>query len=88
MLKIKKYYKVRDYCHYTEECRCAAYSICNLKYSITKEISVVFHNGSNHGSIYNYYFIIKELAEEFEQQFTCLGESTEKHINLLFLIQK
>ena len=49
---------------------------------------VVFHNGSNHGSIYNYYFIIKELAEEFEQQFTCLGESTEKHINLLFLIQK
>ena len=30
-----------------------------------------FHNGCN----YDGYFIIKELAEVFKQQFTCLGET-------------
>ena len=40
-----------------------------------KKIPIVFQNGSN----YDYHFIIKELAEEFKKQFTCLGESTEKH---------
>ena len=38
-----------------------------------KEILLVFHNGSN----YDYHFIIKELAEEFERQFICLIENTE-----------
>ena len=38
------------------------------------EIPVVFHNGSN----YDYHFIIKELANEFEGQFECLGENKEK----------
>ena len=28
---------------------------------------IVFYNGSN----YDYHFIIKELAEEFEKLFTC-----------------
>ena len=32
-----------------------------------KEINISFHNGSN----YDYDFIIKELAEEFKEQFTC-----------------
>ena len=36
----------------------------------------MFRNGSN----YDYHFIIKVLAEEFEGQFTCLKENTEKHI--------
>ena len=36
--------------------------IFNLKYSVPKEISIVLHNGSN----YDYLFIMKELAEEFE----------------------
>ena len=35
---------------------------------------MVFHNESN----YDYYFIIKELAKEFEGEFNCLGENTEK----------
>ena len=30
--------------------------------------SLIFHNGSN----YDYYCIIKELAEGYEEQFTCL----------------
>ena len=36
--------------------------MCNLKYSILKEITVIFYSGPN----YDYYFIIKEPAEEFE----------------------
>ena len=38
------------------------------------EIPVVFHNGSK----YDYHFIIKELAIEFEGKFECLGDNTEK----------
>ena len=33
----KKYYKVRDHCHCTGKYRGAAYSICNLKYSVQKK---------------------------------------------------
>ena len=33
-LKGKKYRKVRDYCHYTEEYRSFAHRICNLKYCV------------------------------------------------------
>ena len=66
--------EVGDLCYYTGEYRGAAHSICNLDYSVHKKI-IAFHNGSN----YDYHFIIKELAEEFKKQFTCLGESTEKH---------
>ena len=65
----KTYHKVRDHCHYTGKYGGAAHSICNLKYSIPKEIPVVFHNGSN----YNNQFIIKELAKGFEGKFNCLG---------------
>ena len=57
----------------------------NLKYTaFPKEILIVFRNGSN----YDYHFIIKELAEEFEKQFTFLGENTEKYITFLVSIEK
>ena len=74
--KNKKYHKVRNHCHYTGKYRGSTHSICNLRYKIPKEIPVVFHNGST----YDYHFIIKELAEELEGQFECLGEDTEKYI--------
>ena len=83
-MKNKKYCKVRDQCHYTEEYRGAVHSICNLKYSVPKKISLVFHNESN----YDYHFIIKELMEELEKQFTCLGENTEKYITFTVPIEK
>ena len=83
-LKDKKYHKVRDHFHYTGEYRSAAHSIYNLKYTVPKKISIVFHNGSN----YDYHFIIKELAEEFKKQFTCLGENTEKYITFTVPIEK
>ena len=38
-------------------------------YGVINDIPIVFHNGSN----YDYHFIIKELAEEFERHFTCFG---------------
>ena len=46
--------------------------------------SELFHNGST----YDYYFIIKELAKEFEGNFECLGENTEKCITFSVLTKK
>ena len=71
ILKIK-IWKVRDHCHYTGTYKGAVHSICNLKYSVPKIIPIAFQNGSN----YDYHLIIKELADEFEKQFTCLEKST------------
>ena len=45
---------------------------------------MAFHNEFN----YDYHFIIKELAEEFKKQFTCLGENTEKYITFTVPIEK
>ena len=71
----KKYLKVRDHCHYTGKYAGAAHDICNLRYKIPKEIPVVSHNGST----YDYHFITKELAEEFEGEFESLGGNSEKY---------
>ena len=76
----KKYHKVRNHCHYTGKYRGAAHDICYLRYKIPKEIPVVFHNDFT----YDYHFIIKELAEEFEGEF----ENTEKYITFSVPIEK
>ena len=83
-LERKKNYKVRDQCHYKGKYRSAAHNICNLRYKVPKEIPIVFHNGS----IYDYHFIIKELVKEFEGNFECLGENTEKYITFSVPIKK
>ena len=80
----KKHHKVRDHCHYTGKYRGAAHNICNLRYKIPKGIPIVFHNGST----YDYHFIIKELVKEFEGNFECLGEHTEKYITFSVPIKK
>ena len=72
--KDKNYPKVRDHCHFTGKCRAAAYSICNLRWNMSDENPVVFHNVSNCG----YHLIIKALAKKFERHFECLGKNTEK----------
>ena len=64
---------LRDLCPYTDEYRCTAHRICNLKYNVSKEICIVFHNGFNYG----YHFIIKELAKAFKGKFNCFVEKTE-----------
>ena len=68
------YPKVGDHCHYAGKYICAAHSICNLKVYVPNEISVVFHNGLDCG----YHFIVKELANEFEGEFECLGGKYRK----------
>ena len=55
-----------------------------MRYKIPKEIPVVFHNGST----YDYHFIIKELVKEFDDNFECLGENTEKYITFSVPIKK
>ena len=77
-------HNVRDHCHYTGKFRGTAHRICNLRYKTPKEILVVFHNGS----AYDYHFIIKQLAKEFEGQFKCLGENTEKYITFSSSVKK
>ena len=51
---------------------------------MSKKIPLVFHNGSN----YDDHFIIKELAEKFKKQFSCLGENTEKYLTFTVPIEK
>ena len=55
-----------------------------MNYKISKNIPVVFHNGSK----YDYHFIIKELAKEFEGQFERLVENTAKYITFSVPINK
>ena len=83
-LEGNKHYKVRDHCHYTGKYRGAAHNICNLRYKIPKDIPIIFHNGST----YDYHFIIRELVKEFEGNFECLGENTEKYITFSVPIKK
>ena len=80
----KKHHKVRDHCHYTGKYRGAAHNICNLRYKVPKEIPIVFHNGST----YDKHFIIKELVKEFDGNFDCLGENTEKYITFSVSLKK
>ena len=54
--------KFRDHCCYSKIHRSAAHGTCNLRFNVPNETPVVFQNGSN----YDYYFIIKELTNEFE----------------------
>ena len=77
-------YKVRDHCHFTGKYRGAAHNTCNLRYKIPKNIPVVFHNGSTN----DYHFIIRELVSEFDGNFECLGENTEKYITFSVPIKK
>ena len=55
-----------------------------INYKTPKEIPVVFHNGST----YDYYFIINELAKEFQGEFECLAENTEKYTTFSVPIKK
>ena len=80
----KKHYKVKDHCHYTGKYRGAAHKICNLRYKIPKEIPILFHNGST----YDYHFIIKKSVKEFEGNFECLGENTEKYVTFSAPLKK
>ena len=71
----KKYHKVRDHFHYTGKFKGAAHNICNLRYKIPNEITVVFDNGSTYD-----YHLIEELAKEIKGKLEYLGENAEKYV--------
>ena len=50
------------------------HSISDLKYIVTEKVSTTFRDGSN----YDYHFIIKKLAEQFEKQSNFLTENTAR----------
>ena len=75
---------IKHHCHYKGKFRGAVHSICNLRCETTKEIPIVFLNGST----YDYHFIINKLAKEFDGQLECLGETTEKCITFSVPISK
>ena len=56
------YCKLRSHCYNSGTYRSTATRICSLKFSIPKEIAIVFHNGSN----YDYHFIIIGIPTEFK----------------------
>ena len=76
--------KVNDHCHFTGKYRGAAHNTCNLRYKVPKNSPVIFHNGST----YDYHFITKELAREFDSNFECLGENKENYITFSVPIKK
>ena len=46
-----------NYCHYTGKYRVTEHSICKVKCSMIKEITIIFLSGSN----CDYHFITKDL---------------------------
>ena len=74
----KNYYKVKNYCKFTGKYQGSCHKICRSKFRSSKEIPVIFHNGST----YYYHFIINDLAISFKEycNFKCLGEHSEKYI--------
>ena len=80
------YQKVRDHCYYTGKYRGGARSICNLKFIVPNEISVVFYSPCS--SNYDYHFIIRKLANKFEGKFECLGENIETYKTFSVSIEK
>ena len=78
----KKYKKSEIIVIIQENSNC--HSNCNLNYKISKEILVVFHNGST----YDYHFITKQLSRKFNGNFDCLGENTENYVTFSAPVKK
>ena len=51
---------------------------------MSNEISLVFHNSSK----YDHHFIIKKIANEFDDQLECIGENSEKYKKISVLIKR
>ena len=53
----------------------AAHNICNLNYSVQKEIPIIIHNAT-----YDTHFILNQLAIEFKGELNCIGDNMKKYI--------
>lgn len=82
--KDKEYRNAIDHSHYAGQYRGAPHIIFDLNYNVHQETSIDFQSGSK----YNNHFIIKDLAEDFAKQFTCLRKNTETCISFLVQIEK
>lgn len=82
--KDKEYRNAIDHYHCDGQYRGAPHIIFDLNYNVHQETSIDFQSGSK----YNNHFIIKDLAEDFAKQFTCLRKNTETCINILVQIEK
>ena len=45
MLHLLKNSCKKDHCHFTHKYTGTAYDICNLRFNVPNEVSVVFHKG-------------------------------------------
>ena len=71
----KIYEGVPHYSHCRDKYKGTAHSSSNFRCKIQNKVPVVFHNASSYG----YHFIIKQLVEQFKEQFKCFGEIAKKY---------
>ena len=76
--KDKNHRKVTDHCDLFGKYSGPAHSVCSLIFNVPNEILVIFHKGSR----YDYYFIMKKLANEFQSKFECLEKKIKKSTKL------
>lgn len=74
--KSDKFMKVRDHCHMTGKFRGAAHYKCNIKYQISKNIPIVFHNLN-----YDSHFLIEPLANIFPGKIDIIPKTSEDYIS-------
>ena len=67
--------RVRDHCHISGFYRGAAHNICNLKYSISWKVPVVFHNLRGYDS----HLIMQEIGK-FGMDVNVIPNNMEKYI--------
>ena len=73
--------KVRDHCHVTGKYRGSAHQSCNLNFSLTNKIPVVFHNLKGYDS----HFIMQEIGDIVKKNayFDKEGNKHEMSINVI-----
>ena len=70
--------KVRDHCHYNGKYREATHQKCNLWYSISCYVPVIFHDLSG----YDTHLFIRELGKKFNSgSIGVITDNKEKHIS-------